>query len=204
METSILYGVRKSLPPIRSNDSTAAFCARACCRCVQRKAGSWDCFFCIPGAPEIQNTKYATTTQEVRNIGHFCIFFFFFFVHKVRNKRARSTQYGVVRSTNTEFFVDVNHTNGCRTAWLGVHPPVQPVIVPKVHCSREGFVFQLYLFLAGPPNLSNRIGFCNLRLLSSGLSGCEGPHKAYLALLIFFSVFSTVFFTRHRAHSIIA
>ena len=25
-------------------------------------------------------------------------------------------------------------------------PPVQPVIIPKVHCQREGFVFQLYFF----------------------------------------------------------
>ena len=29
----------------------------------------------------------------------------------------------------------------------GVHPPVHPVIVPMYHCSREGFVFQLYFIL---------------------------------------------------------
>ena len=45
-----------------------------------------------------------------------------------------------------DFLIRCKPRNGCKTAWLGVHPPVQPVICTKVHCSREGFVFQLYPF----------------------------------------------------------
>ena len=36
--------------------------------------------------------------------------------------------------------------NGCGTAWVGCPPPGTAGHT-KVHCSREGFVFQLYLFL---------------------------------------------------------
>ena len=43
------------------------------------------------------------------------------------------------------FFPDVNHEMDCRTG--GVHPGTAMVIVPKVHCSREGFAFQVYGFI---------------------------------------------------------
>ena len=34
----------------------------------------------------------------------------------------------------------------CRTAWLGVHPPVQPVIVPRYTVHERDFVFQVNFF----------------------------------------------------------
>ena len=45
-------------------------------------------------------------------------------------------------------FSDVAYS---RTEWLGYPPPVQPVIVPKVHCSREGFYIssQPFFFFLG-------------------------------------------------------
>ena len=54
-------------------------------------------FYETIGDPEIKNTKYATSTQ-------YRVFLYFFFVHKVRNNYARSTQNGVFRSTNNIFF----------------------------------------------------------------------------------------------------
>ena len=39
------------------------------------------------------------------------------------------------------FFCDVNHEMDCRTAWLGVHSGTLGHCT-KIHCSREGFVFQ--------------------------------------------------------------
>ena len=43
--------------------------------------------------------------------------------------------------------LDLNHKMDCRTTWW-VHPTVHPVIVPKVHCSREGAgIFQVKFFL---------------------------------------------------------
>ena len=41
------------------------------------------------------------------------------------------------------FFLDVNHENGCRTAWLGVHPPGT-----AGHCTNERAVFQVFFFFA--------------------------------------------------------
>ena len=56
-----------------------------------------------PRNPKYQvRNNYALSTQEVRNIGYSCIFFF---VHKVRNKYTVRTQHGVVRSTRYGIFL---------------------------------------------------------------------------------------------------
>ena len=45
------------------------------------------------------------------------------------------------------FISDVNHEMDVGLQWLGCPPPpVQPV--PKGHCSREGFVFQVNFFFS--------------------------------------------------------
>ena len=44
------------------------------------------------------------------------------------------------------YFADVNHEMDCRTAWLGVHPPVQPVIVPRYAVHERALYFKSTLF----------------------------------------------------------
>ena len=45
------------------------------------------------------------------------------------------------------FLPDVNHEMDVAFAWLGCPPPGTAGHCTKVHCSREGFVFQLYFFI---------------------------------------------------------
>ena len=56
----------------------------------------------------------------------------------------------------------------CRTAWLSVHPTVHPVI-PKVHCSREGFCISTLLhFLRGDFVFPQRVVHATIaRMLSN-------------------------------------
>ena len=67
----------------------------------------------------------------------------------------------------------------CRTT-LGVHPPGTAGQAPKVHCSREGFVFQLYFFFTYPMFLGFTVFYSVFRFV--------------LLFSFFFSFFLVAFF----------
>ena len=54
------------------------------------------------------------------------------------------------------FFSDVNHENGCKTGWVSTPGTAGHT---KAHCSREGFVFQLYFFFFIYDRVFSRIFF---------------------------------------------
>ena len=80
------------------------------------------------------------------------------------------------------FFSDVNHEMDVGLHGWGVHP-VQPVIVPKVHC-HEGFVFQLYFFLSGGSDPDQRSE--NPRVTTRGDPHDDHPAVGLMKVLLTF------------------